>query len=76
MSGSEVTGTVKRGVPMLAAGLLRPGQHEMRVPGRPEWLPVQRTRRTGVGLLVTAGGREFLTGSLVKWPARPQLVEP
>ena len=59
----------------LAAGQLRPGQHEIRVPGKPEWLPVQGTRRTDVGLLITAGGREFLTGSLVKWPSRAQQVQ-
>lgn len=74
MSGVTVTGTVKRGVPMLAAGLLRAGQHEIRRPGESEWLPVQQVKPTAVGTLIVAGGREFLTDRLTKWPTRPQVV--
>lgn len=58
----------------LAASMLRSGQHEIRVPGQPEWLPVQQVRRTDLGLLITAGGREFLTTWRTPWPARAQAV--
>lgn len=58
----------------LAAGFLRAGQHEIRRPGESDWLPVQQVRRTPVGLLVTAGGREFLTDRMTPWPARTQVV--
>lgn len=70
-----ITGDVKKGVPRLAAGLLRAGQHEIRRPGESAWLPVELVERTPVGLRVIAGGREFLTDRLTKWPVRVQVVD-
>ena len=57
------------GVPKLAASFLRPG-YEIRRPGESEWLPVESAERTDVGLVLVAGGREFLTSMRAPWPAR------
>lgn len=66
-------------VTMKAFGL-RAGHHEIRVPGKPDWLPLENVeRRTdGTGaiteIILHAGGRTFVTQAATPWPARD--IEP
>ena len=58
---------------LLFAGLLVPGAHQFRMPGRPgEWLDLEETTTQGetTVILRTSTGREFLTSAMVQWPAR------
>lgn len=53
----------------LSVSMLRVG-HEVRRPGESEWLPVESVERFPFGVRLRAGGREFVTQWLAKWPTR------
>lgn len=64
MTGASTEGLV-------VAGHLDPEQHDIRPPGTPTWLPVERLDRyPGGRVIVHAGGRQFDTLSNTAWPAR------
>jgi len=55
--------------PTAAAAQLRPGVHAIRVPGEVDHLPVELAEHTLFGFRLQAGGREFVSTPVTRWPA-------